>query len=133
MSAHSSCTLPQWDGPPARLSLVRPGGGPVRIDGAWWPRTRDPAKEIPPLLAALDGRWGRITHITLDSAEWLEGRSAMVLGGHTLRISRSAAGGRGDTVCLLCPGVGRCDLVVVAPETNPLRARRVLVGAAVRM
>jgi hypothetical protein len=125
--------LPVWDGLPARLSLVRPGQGPVRIDGAWWPRTRDAAKELPPLLAALGGRWGRITRITLDGTGWLEGPSAMVIGGHTLRINRSYARGHQDAVCLLCPGVGRCDLVVVPPETGPVPARRMLAAAVVRM
>jgi hypothetical protein len=125
--------LPAWDGPPARLSLVRPGGGPVRIDGAWWPRTRDLAKELPPLLAALDGRWGRITRITLDGAAWMDGPSAIVLGGHTLRINRSYVRGHQDAVCLVCPGVGRCDLIVVPPETAVLPARRVLAATAVRM
>jgi Family of unknown function (DUF5994) len=130
--AGSPIGLPVWAGPSARLSLVRPGGGPVRTDGAWWPRTRDPAKELPALLAALDGRWGRITHITLDAAAWLDGPAAMVLGGHTLRINRSSGAGHRDAVCLLCPGVGRCDLMVVPPETDAFRARRLMAAAVVR-
>lgn len=65
--------LPAWDGPPVRLSLVPPDRGPVRIDGAWWPRSDDLAKELLPLLAALGVRWGRITHITVDAAAWQDG------------------------------------------------------------
>lgn len=128
-----SFPLPVWEGPPARLSLVRPGGGPVRIDGAWWPRTRDVTKELPPLLAALDGRWGRISHVTLDAAGWLDGPSAMVLGGHTLRINRSASRGHQNSVCLLCRGVGRCDLIVIPPETLERQARRMMAATEIRM
>lgn len=121
-----ACALPVWEGPPARLSVIPPGGSPVRIDGAWWPRSRDVTKELPPLLAALDGRWGRITHVTLDAANWLEGPSALLLGGHTLRIHRSTTTGHRDAVCLLCRGVGRCDLIVVPPETSDWQARQLL-------
>lgn len=121
-----ACALPVWEGPPARLSLIHPGGSPVRIDGAWWPRTRDVTKELPPLLAALNGRWGRITHVTLDAANWLDGPSALLLGGHTLRIHRSTTTGHRDSACLLCRGVGRCDLLVVPPETPERQARQLL-------
>jgi Family of unknown function (DUF5994) len=126
-------TLPAWDGPPARLSLVRPGGGPVRIDGAWWPRSRDLAKELPPLLAVLDSRWGRISYLTVEDSAWLDGPAAMVLGGHTLRINRSVSANHRNAVCLLCPGVGRCDLVVLPPETATHQARGLMAAAVVRL
>jgi hypothetical protein len=89
-------------------------------------------KELPPLLAVLDGRWSRISHITIDGANWNDGPSAMVLGGHTLRISRSSGTAHHNAVCLLCPGVSRCDLIVVPPETPQTQARRQLASVGVR-
>lgn len=121
-----------WQGPPARLSLVRPGHGPVRIDGAWWPRSRDLANELPALLPALDSRWGRITHVTVDASTWPAGAAAMVLGGRTLRIIRSTSAGHHHTACLLVRGVGRCDLIVIPPDTPEPQARRLMAATVVR-
>jgi hypothetical protein len=122
--------LPVFEGPPVRLSLVPPNRGPVRIDGAWWPRTDDLSKELLPLLAALGVRWGRISHITVDGTAWQDGPPAIVLGGHTIRVNRSVNAGQRDAICLVCRGVGRCDLIVVPPETARLQAHRTLASAA---
>ncbi|MEV6011792.1 DUF5994 family protein [Streptomyces sp. NPDC051976] len=123
---------PAWQGPRARLSLVREGLGPVRIDGAWWPRSPDLVNELPPLLAALAERWGYITHVTVDGSMWLPGASAMVLGGRTLRIIRSTSAGHRHTACLLIRGVGRCDLIVVPPDAPEYQARRLMAATVVR-
>jgi hypothetical protein len=40
------------------------------LDGAWWPRTADPAAELPVLIAALDERHGRIARVLLGTADW---------------------------------------------------------------
>jgi hypothetical protein len=53
--------------PPARPRLLlqpdRPG--PALLDGGWWPRSADPAAELPGLILALDERHGRITRVLL--------------------------------------------------------------------
>ncbi|WP_405583768.1 DUF5994 family protein [Streptomyces sp. NBC_01190] len=124
--------LPAFEGPPVRLSLVPPDRGPVRIDGAWWPRTDDLTRELLPLLAALGVRWGRISHITVDGSAWSDGPPAIVLGGHTIRVNRSANTAHRDAICLVCRGVGRCDLIVVPPETARVQADRTLAAAVLR-
>lgn len=123
---------PERQGSAARLSLVRQGLGPVRFDGAWWPRSLDLATELPPLLAALAERWGYITHVTVDGSTWLPGASAMVLGGRTLRVIRSTSSGHRHSACLLVRGVGRCDLVVVPPDAPEYQARRLMAATVVR-
>ncbi|MFI6600483.1 DUF5994 family protein [Nonomuraea sp. NPDC050536] len=44
-----------------RLSLSPVLDGRAVVDGAWWPRTRDAAAELPALITAVDQRLGRVT------------------------------------------------------------------------
>jgi len=39
------------------------------LDGAWWPRSTDPAAELPTLVNALAGRRTEISHL-LTAGEW---------------------------------------------------------------
>jgi Family of unknown function (DUF5994) len=41
------------------------------LDGAWWPRSTDLIKELPPLLLAVSKRIGRIRGVLLNQDEWL--------------------------------------------------------------
>lgn len=40
------------------------------VDGSWWPRTRDPAAELPALIAAVTDRLGLVDRITLSADAW---------------------------------------------------------------
>lgn len=55
---------------PVRLSLMPPGTGPRRIEGMWWPYSRDLSRELPSLLAALDRLWARVTRVTVNRSAW---------------------------------------------------------------
>ncbi|WP_030733611.1 DUF5994 family protein, partial [Streptomyces sp. NRRL S-237] len=55
---------------PARLSLTPKTTLAGLLDGAWWPRSRDLAAELPPLAAALQEPWGRVTRVTVNPARW---------------------------------------------------------------
>ncbi len=39
-------------------------------DGSWWPRTRDPAAELPALIAAVTDRLGMVDRIALSADAW---------------------------------------------------------------
>jgi hypothetical protein len=41
-----------------------------RLDGAWWPRSRDVTTQLPRLLLALPDRLGRITRVSLNLTMW---------------------------------------------------------------
>jgi hypothetical protein len=58
--------------PPARprLHLQPDESVPAPLDGGWWPRSADPAAELPGLILALDERHGRITRVLLGTADW---------------------------------------------------------------
>ena len=47
----------------ARLRLRPDRSGVALLDGGWWPRSADPAAELPGLILALDERRGRITRV----------------------------------------------------------------------
>jgi Family of unknown function (DUF5994) len=40
------------------------------LDGGWWPRSADPAAELPGLISAIDDRRGRVTRVMLGPAGW---------------------------------------------------------------
>jgi hypothetical protein len=58
--------------PPAgpRLILRPDQSGAALLDGGWWPRSTDPAAELPGLIRALDEQNGRITRVMLGTAGW---------------------------------------------------------------
>ena len=61
--------------PAAQLRLCLPPDSPAYtlLDGGWWPRSADPAAELPGLILALDERHGPagpITRIMLNMADW---------------------------------------------------------------
>lgn len=61
-------------------AISRPGTAVVRLetthdrkgalDGAWWPRSRDIAGELPDLVSALSEYLGPITRVGLDTDAW---------------------------------------------------------------
>lgn len=55
---------------PLRLALASTDTPGALLDGAWWPRSRDLAAELPALTAVLDPLWGRITHVTVTPTLW---------------------------------------------------------------
>jgi len=113
---------------PVRLALAGPGTGLHRIDGAWWPRSHDLCDELPALLTALNARWGCITRVTVDSAMWLASPRRMALADRVVHLNWCGTTAGRHTVCLLSYGVGRCDLLVVPPETPADEAHRLLAG-----
>lgn len=107
---------------------VRSGGGSSdsALDGAWWPRTRDLAVEIPELIAALDRRGIEIERFTYPLGAWAPAPRKIVVRGRTVRTGGFAAMDP-QTVCLTTNGgARRLDLVVVPPEADALTGARAL-------
>ncbi|MFE9836251.1 DUF5994 family protein [Streptomyces sp. NPDC005551] len=116
--------------PAARLRLAPPSTSPRPIDGAWWPRSRDLLAELPLLLSVLPAAWGHITGVTVDTAMWSAGPGRMLVANHVVRVRRSARTHGTHTVCLLSPGRGRWDLLVVPPEADAADAEPLMTAAA---
>lgn len=115
----------------ARLSLVPTGSVPGLLDGAWWPRSRDLLREIPTLTDALDACWGRITHVTVNPAHWPVIPRKVPVTGHTVHVGWFADELDPNKVILFSYTVGRLDLLVIPPETEPAAAARLMAAATV--
>jgi hypothetical protein len=126
----ANASAPTTNDSAVRLALVPAGAGPHRLDGIWWPRSYDLARELPALLAALDGRWPHITRITVSRTLWRTGGSRLVLPDRVVHITRSDIAHRPGAICLLSYGVGRCDLLVVPPGTAPSEGDRLMSAVA---
>ncbi|TXS49869.1 DUF5994 family protein [Streptomyces sp. t39] len=113
----------------ARLSLMPETTRAGPLDGAWWPRSRDLTAEIPPLVAALDERYGRITRVTVNPVRWPVVPRKVVATGHTVHVGWFTEQDP-DKVILLVHTAGRCDLLVIPPETEPAAAARLMAAAA---
>lgn len=116
----------------ARISLKPHTEHPGMVNGAWWPRSRDLAAELPPLIAALDAAWGQIHRVTVNVRMWPEIPRRLVTGLHTVRVGWFDAEQDRHDLCLLSHSCApyRWDLVVVPPETDPERAERLMASAA---
>lgn len=101
------------------------------VNGAWWPRSRDLARELPPLIAALDEIWGRIYHATVQVGMWPDIPKRVLTGNHVVRVGWYDAEQDPDDICLVSLRGGmRWDLLVVPPELDPDAAERVMTAAA---
>src|SRR5688500_16191247 len=82
--------------PDALHQAVKPGTAVVRLettddrrgvlDGAWWPRSRDIAAELPVLIAALTEYLGPVTRVGLDSSAWEELPTRLTIGDRVVHI-----------------------------------------------
>ncbi|MFF9849436.1 DUF5994 family protein [Streptomyces litmocidini] len=114
---------------PARLSLTPETPLAGLLDGAWWPRTRDLAAELPPLVDALEERYGRITRVAVNPTRWPVVPHKVAATGHTVHVGWFTEQDP-DKMILLSYTTGRCDLLVIPPGTEPAAAARLMTAAA---
>ncbi|MDX3850328.1 DUF5994 family protein [Streptomyces sp. AK02-01A] len=114
----------------ARLFLAPGGHSTGALDGAWWPRSRDLARELPALAVAMDGPWGRITRVLVNPTHWPVVPRTIQLPERALHIGWFAAEQDPDMIILRSYSVGRWDLLVIPPETSATAAARLMTAAA---
>ncbi|MFD7643971.1 DUF5994 family protein [Kitasatospora sp. NPDC059795] len=114
----------------ARLSLTPSGVQPGRLDGAWWPRSRDLLLELPVLAADIDERWGRITRITVNPARWPVIPRRIPVTGHTVHAGWFTTEQDEHTIAVFSYAPRRLALLVVPPETDAVDAARLMSQAA---
>ncbi|MFF1689569.1 MULTISPECIES: DUF5994 family protein [unclassified Streptomyces] len=115
---------------PARLSLTPKTTLDGQLDGAWWPYSRDLEAELPPLAAALDTAWGRITSVTVNPTRWPVIPRKVPVAGHTMHVGWFTEQ-HPDKLILLSYSLGRWDLLVIPPETEPAASARLMAAAAI--
>ncbi|OXM68612.1 DUF5994 family protein [Amycolatopsis vastitatis] len=122
----TSSTQPVTE-PRLRLKPAAPATG--HVDGAWWPRTRDLAAELPALLAALAARLGRIDRVTYHLGDWPDPPRRVTFDDSVVRLEgfRSQASG---SLTVIGWNRHRTTLLVVPPETSADVAQHTLTTAA---
>ncbi|MFE1546945.1 DUF5994 family protein [Streptomyces sp. NPDC058718] len=118
---------PPLSAPPlsARLSLSQKTTPAGPMDGAWWPRSRDLTAELPPLVDALEEQYGRITRVAVNPTHWPVIPHKVPATGHIVHVGWFTEQDPGKMI-LLSYTVGRCDLLVIPPETEPAEAARLM-------
>ncbi|MEU6688214.1 DUF5994 family protein [Streptomyces sp. NPDC046832] len=132
MTSASSSTPPPPTPPDVRLRLAEPtryGRTARRIDGAWWPRSDDLAEELTGLLGVLPPAWGRIASVLVHGDTWPDCPEQMTVAGQPVHVGHDDSPTAPHTVCLIAPGRGRYDLLVVPPGTAEAEADRLMEGA----
>ncbi|MFB7460028.1 DUF5994 family protein [Streptomyces sp. NPDC056188] len=118
--------------PSARLRLSEQSfqdGSARRIDGAWWPRSYDLTAELPGLLARLPHRWGQISSVLVNGAMWSLSGDGTRIEDQGVHLRRTDLPRAEHTICLLAPGYGRWDLLVVPPAATEAEAERLMETA----
>ncbi|MFF1833559.1 DUF5994 family protein [Streptomyces sp. NPDC058231] len=113
-----------------RLSLAPAGTDPALLDGAWWPRSRDLAAELPELTAALDPLWGRITRVTVNPTFWPVIPRKVPVQGHVIHVGWFEPEQDPHKLLLFSYTTGRWDLLVIPPQTDPSTAAWLMAEAA---
>lgn len=128
---------------PLRLLIQRPHSprtlsARTLLDGGWWPRSAEPARELPGLILAIDDRHGPITRIMLGGADWDSRPRRMRIdppGPGGTQAGRIVRLGWFDTMpagllTATCADGQRTDLLTVPPHTSPAAARAAMELAA---
>jgi hypothetical protein len=98
-------------------------------DGGWWPRSRDPATELPALIAAVADRLDPVHRITLNAAAWdARPQIVMTIEGRGVRLDWF--GERDAHTIGLIGSRSRLDLMVIPSDTATVLALTCLAIAA---
>lgn len=102
------------------------GDGASAFDGAWFPRGRDLAVEVPELIAELDRRGLRVERFTYGLDAWSPVARKIEVQGRVVRTGGFRSMDPGVVCLTWAGGSRRADLLVVPPETDVLTGARAL-------
>ncbi|MGP3975070.1 DUF5994 family protein [Streptomyces sp. 8N114] len=123
--------------PDALHHSVKPGTALLRLettrlregilDGAWWPRSRDIAAELPRLITKLSRHLGPITRVGLDASAWEELPTRLIIDDRVVHLDSFPVGD--DTVLITRGDRDHFSLLVVPPQATPDAARAAMAQA----
>lgn len=123
--------------PDAIHQAVKPGTAVLRmetthsrtgiLDGAWWPRSKDIATELPALIRVLTEYLGLITRVGLDASAWDGLPTRLVIDDRVVHIDSDPVGD--DTILITRGHNDHFALLVVPPDTTPDAARTAMARA----
>ncbi|MCV7077805.1 DUF5994 family protein [Mycobacterium szulgai] len=110
---------------PTRLQLKPFQPASEHIDGAWWPRSRRLADELPDLMARLSDQLGPILMVGYHRNGWDDCPQLLEIGGHTVEL----LGFDGDepaSVILIDKDGHHLTVGVIAPDADNQSAQLAL-------
>ena len=106
--------------PPQRVLLrlrLKPKAPPTGyVDGAWWPRSRDLAVELPALAEVLAVRLGRVQRVAFALSNWDAVPRQFAVAGDRVRLEGFGYQDQ-NIMYVIGANKGRISLLVVPPET----------------
>lgn len=117
------------------------------LDGAWWPRSRDPGSEFPELVLVMSSWVGPVSLVTYHAGDWAAAAHGVTIDGWPVELAGSTALERNTvrvtgthqrerTLVVVPPGVpggvARAVLRATAGPDVTLSAEEVLTGNGVR-
>jgi hypothetical protein len=116
---------------PLRLRLRPKAPTTGYVDGAWWPRSRNLAAELPALLAVLAVRLGEIPRVSYNLTEWETAPGQIAADGVRVRLggfwSRQP-----HTVDVIAADRRRLTLLLVPPDADASTAHHAMMCASQR-
>lgn len=127
MTAPQIVSTPQSNRP-LRLRLGRPPGQD-RLDGAWWPYSRDLESEMSDLVHQFPPTHGRISRAVYSRPDWDTAPRRLTAGGRVVEVEALP---RDDTHVLIVElGDGsRLTLLVVPPDFTPGQGEEALLAGS---
>jgi hypothetical protein len=116
----------------SRLRLCPTPAAHGVLDGGWWPRSRDPAVELPKLIADLNTHLSQcaiVTRVALNLTAWDHTPHRVAIGDRIVPLGWFQALDA-HTIALTTTGHDRITLLVVPPETTADCAAIALAMAA---
>lgn len=113
---------------PARVSLEPNGSRQGMLDGAWWPRSRDPVPELSALIGALTDLIGPVHRIGLNHATWDSHPRRVVARGHVVKLGWYGPNDA-NAVRIFGSRPHHLDLLLVPPDTAEAPAEAAMATA----
>ncbi len=100
------------------------------LDGAWWPRSRSLADELPALVVELHKRGSRVSRVLFNPGTWdsFEQRK-LAADGRVIRVGWFRTMDPHVLTLTSAAGMDRLDLLIVPPATAPDVAARAIADA----
>lgn len=112
-----------------RLKIKPSTAARGNVDGAWWPRSTNPAAEFPTLVMASSSWVGPARHMAYHPADWDPAPSTLIVENWFVHLESTHAI-HANTVVVTGPNLKQLRLLVVPPTTPGGVARAVLRSAS---
>ena len=117
-------------GPAPRLWLEPAGGPRAVVQGCWWPRSTDPAAELPGLVLALDELGGPVVRVRLSAAGWSRRPHDVEVAGRSVTVGYFSGQSTGLLTAIRAGGAGLAVRVVPPAGSRALEQDEPVIRAA---